>query len=85
VIPAALDTTVADHVLLNLYSPKTLSLEDRIQLTQALSRITPVIEACGTDDETVIQRIELLTGQSVGMISHGPSAENVQILKSFPT
>ena len=83
VIPAVLDTTVADHVLLNFYSPKSLSLEKRIQLTQALSKITPVIEACDADDETVIQKIELLTGQSVGMISHGPSAENVQILKSF--
>ena len=52
---------------------------------QALSEVTPVLKSCDVNDETVIREIELLIGQQVGIVSYGPSAENVQVLYSFPS
>lgn len=59
------------------------SLDQRAQFTQALFEAIPALESCTAKQEEVIQKIESLLGQSVGMISNGPSAENIQILKSI--
>ena len=71
--------------LTDLHLPSQLSLSEREQFTQVLSKATPVINNVNADDETVIRTIERLVGQQVGIVSRGPSAENVQILKSFPS
>ena len=76
--------TISGDVLTNFHLPAFLSLAERTQFTQGLSIVTPVLETCDADDETVIQEIESLIGQPVGLISRGPSAENVQILNSVP-
>jgi len=80
-----IDSTKSDGVLASFRLPHFLSLAKRAQFTQALSTVTPVLETCNVDDEAVIREIELLIGQPVGIISRGPSAENVQILNSFPS
>jgi len=64
--------------------PPSLSLEQRSEFTKVLSSVKPILESCDLDEESVIREIESLTGQQVGIISHGPSAKDVQILKSFP-
>jgi adenylosuccinate synthase len=79
------DSTISDGALASFRLPHFLSLAERAQFTQALSTVAPVLETCDADDETVIREIELLIGQPVGIISRGPSAENVQILNSFPS
>jgi hypothetical protein len=76
--------TVSAGVLTSFHLPDSLSLEKRAQFTQALSTAMPALESCSADDETVIQEIETLVGQSVGIVSRGPSAENVQTLDSLP-
>ena len=76
-------TNVSDGVLTNFYIPSSFSLAERIRVTQALSTVIPVINNCDTDDATVIQKIEILFGQQVGIISYGQSAEDVQIISSF--
>lgn len=81
----SVDSTISDGVLASFRLPHLLSLAERAQFTQALSTVTPVLETCDVDDETVIREIESLLGQPVGIISRGPSAENVQILNSFPS
>jgi len=83
--PSIFEAEVSDNVLKNFHFPKSPSIETQSQLTQALFHIAPMIEACDTDEETVIQKIELLTGCSVKMVSRGPSARDVQVLKSFPS
>jgi adenylosuccinate synthase len=79
-----IDSTMAGDILTSFRLPQFLSLEKRTQFTQALSTVTPAFETCEADFEAVVREIELFIGQQVGMISRGPSAENVQILNSFP-
>lgn len=79
------NSNISDSVLLNFNLPHFLPLAQRAQFTQALSAVSPVFETCDADHGKVIQKIEALIGQTVGIISHGPSAENVQILNSIPS
>lgn len=81
---SCLSSTISDNILTHFHLHNFLPLEKRTQFTQALSTVVPVLETCETDDKTVIRKIETLIGQQVGMISHGPSAENIQILNPFP-
>jgi adenylosuccinate synthase len=79
------DSNISDGVLKSFRLPRSLSLAQRAQFTQALSAVVPMLETCDADAGKVIQKIELLIGQPVGIISRGPSAENVQILNSIPS
>jgi adenylosuccinate synthase len=79
------NSDVTNGVLASLHLPRFLSLEQRAQFTQALSTVTPVLETCDANEGRVIQRIESLIGQPVDIISHGPSAKNIQILNSIPS
>ena len=81
----SIDSTISDGILTNFRLLHSLSLEERTQCTQTLSTAVPVLNACDTDERKVIREIEMLTRKPVGMISRGPSAENVQILDSFPS
>jgi hypothetical protein len=77
-------TRAASGVLTDFHLSPSLPLEQRSQITQALSGVIPVLEDCNRVEKTVIQKIESLLGQTVGMISRGPSTEDVEILNSFP-
>lgn len=79
-----IDATISDNFLTNFRLPPFLSLEKRAQFTQTLSTVTPVLETCEADEETVIRKIETLIGQQIGMISRGPRADDVQVVDSFP-
>ncbi len=79
------DSAIADGVLKYFRLPRFLALAQREKFTQALSQVTPVLEAGATGDGKVIQKIESLIGQPVGIISRGPSAENVELIKSIPS
>ncbi len=81
----SIEATISGDILTNFHLPTFLSLAERTQFTEGLSTVTPVLDDYDVDDETVIQKIESLIGQLVGMISRGPSAENVEILNSFPS
>ncbi len=83
-----LDDRFVDHDLSNgllrdLPLPNSLTLAQRERFTQALAAVTPVTETCDADQRQVIQKIESLAGQPVGIISCGPRAENVQIVGSM--
>jgi adenylosuccinate synthase len=78
---AHFDSKLAEGVLVNFHLPPSLPLAQREQFTRALAKVTPVLESCEAEGEKVIQKIESLLGQSVDMISSGPRAENVQIIK----
>lgn len=81
---AAVDAAESGGVLRSFRFTNVLSLAQRAQFTQALSAVTPELETCDAEAETVIRQIELLIGHPVSMISRGPSAENVQIRNAFP-
>lgn len=80
-----IDSTIPGDILTNFHLPNSLSLAKRAQFTQALSSVTPVLETCKADDETVVHKIEALTGQQVGIISRSSTAENIQILNPLPS
>ena len=69
----------------NFRLPPSLTLAQREQFTQTLAKITPVLEPCETDSRKVIQKIEALVGQPVGIVSDGPSAGNVKIINTIPS
>ena len=79
------DSDISDGVLTSFRLPRFLPLAQRAQFTQVLSAVAPLLETCDADDRKVIQKIETLIGQPVGIISCGPSADNVQILNSIPS
>jgi len=83
--PALVDVRDADGVLENFRLPSALSLAQREQFTQALAKVTPLLETCEAGDEKVIAKIESLLGQSVNMISRGPRAEHVKIIHPIPS
>jgi adenylosuccinate synthase len=62
----------------------SLSLENRTILTQALSKIRPLLESCKADERSVIRKIESIIGQTISIISRGPSAQDVEILNPIP-
>lgn len=80
-----INSNISAGVLTNFRLPRFLPLAQRAQFTQALSEVMPVFETCDADEGKVIQKIEALIAQPVGIISSGPSAENVQILNSIPS
>jgi adenylosuccinate synthase len=80
----ALVETDSNGLLTSIHPPRFLSLVQREQFTRTLATVTPVLETCETDVRQVIQKIESLIGQPIGIISSGPRAENIQILSSIP-
>jgi adenylosuccinate synthase len=82
--PAFVDCDLSNAVLQNFRLPRYLPLAQRTQLTQALSEVTPIFETCHPDEQNVIQRIESLTRHPVGLISSGPSSEDVKLLAPLP-
>ena len=70
-------------LLTDIRLPRGLTLEQRAQFTRALGAVTPLLESCEPDGGKVLERIEALVGQPVGMFSSGPRAENVRIIKSL--
>jgi adenylosuccinate synthase len=83
------DTPVDAHcssgVLTGFHLPPGLALAQRQRFTRALAAVTPVLETCGPDKESVLQKIGSLLGKPVDIISSGPSAGNVQIPGSIPS
>ena len=77
--------TVNGDILTNFGLLPFLSLAERDHFTKVLSSIEPVLESCDADEEAVIGEIELLIDQSVGMISRGPKAANVELLAPLPS
>jgi adenylosuccinate synthase len=87
--PSAFDETLVStersgSVLTSFHIPQFLTLEQRAHFTQELLCATPLLQTCDPDDESVIREIEALLGQPVDIISHGPGAENVQIVNPLP-
>jgi adenylosuccinate synthase len=79
-----IDTLISNDLLTNFHLPEGLSLARRAQFSQALSTVKPELNTCKAKEEDVIQGIESLIGQPVGMVSRGSSAEHVQALSSLP-
>jgi adenylosuccinate synthase len=79
------DTNVTSGGLKGFRFWRDLQIEQREQITKALSTVVPIIETCTANEGEVIRKIESLLGQPVGIISRGPSAENVQILNPIPS
>ncbi len=61
----------------------TLSLSQRTAFTQALFTARPVLESCDAEMDKVLQVMASQLGKSVDIISTGPSAENVRMIKSI--
>jgi adenylosuccinate synthase len=77
------NSTIAGSKLTNFIPPDRPSLLLREQITQGLFEVVPDFETCEAEAGKVIQAIETLTGQSVGMVSHGPCSRDVEILNSI--
>ncbi|MFZ5855438.1 MAG: adenylosuccinate synthetase [Chloroflexota bacterium] len=75
-------TPPTNDTLTDLHLPASLSLAKRTQFTHALSKAAPNVNKANPDEETVIREIERLTGHQVAIVSHGPGAENVQVIDS---
>jgi adenylosuccinate synthase len=80
----AIDTNVIGGNLKSFRLRRFLQLEQREQITKALSAVVPILETCVPNEGKVIRRIESLLGQPIGIISRGPSAEDIQILNPMP-
>ena len=78
-------STVSQDGLTGFPRQSLLSLSQRAQFTQALFDVKPVFETCAANDEKVIQMIETLLGQQIGIISNGVSAKNIQLLHPIPS
>jgi len=61
-----------------------LTMEERAKVTQMLQEVAPVIEDCDAEEGEVAQKIEELVGVKVGIVSRGPRAGDVKIVKAFP-
>ena len=68
-----------------LQNASFLLQEQREKLTQALFRVTPILENCGNEEKVVIKKMEFLLGRSIEMVSRGPSANTVQIRNPVPS
>ncbi|MFN8382125.1 MAG: adenylosuccinate synthetase [Anaerolineales bacterium] len=75
------DSDEANGFLKSFRLSRLLSLEQRTQITQALFSVVPLIKSCKANEEIVIQKIEELIGQTVGIVSRGPISGDVQIIK----
>ena len=78
-------STVSQDSLSGFPRQSILSLPQRAQFTQALFDVKPTFETCAANDKEVIQAIETLLGQQIGIISNGVSAKNIQLLNSIPS
>jgi len=78
-------STISDDLLTGFHLPPNLSLAERTQFTRKLFEFTPAFNDCKADGETVLQEIERLTQQEVGIVSYGPSAKDVQLLHTLPS
>lgn len=76
-------SVISNDVLKDLHVSPYLSVEQRGKITNLISSVTPVIKACRPNEGNVLRKIELLLGQSIGIVSRGPSAANVSLLKSI--
>lgn len=82
---AFVNTNISDGLLTSFRLPVFLPIAQRARFTQALSSVAPMLESCETDDSKVIQKIESLVGQPVGMFSCGPRADDIRILNPIPS
>jgi len=80
---ASITSVSPNGTVTNFHPHPSLSIELRSEFSETLSSVKPVFEARDVNEDVVIQEIERLTGQSVGMISHGSSAANVSLLNSI--
>jgi adenylosuccinate synthase len=78
-----IDVVISSGLLAGFSLPEGFSLTRRAQFSQVLSNVSPKFNTCVAKKEDVIQEIELLINQPVGMVSHGPGAWNVQTLNSL--
>ncbi len=78
-------STVSQDGLTGFPRQSLLSLPQRAQFTQALYNVKPTFETCAANDKEVIQSIETLLGQQIGIISNGVSAKNIRLLNSIPS
>lgn len=74
----------ANDMLTNIQLPQSLSLVQRERLTHALSAVTPIFDTCDANEAEIIPKIESLIEQPVGIISRGPKAEDVEMMRSLP-
>ena len=79
------DADLTGGVLRRLCAARHLPLAQRALLTEALSRVKPILETCPAEERDMLRVIETLTGQPVSLVSRGPSAETVQIINAIPT
>ncbi len=77
--PHHISTMSVDGLLTDFRLPPTLSLKERTEFTEALSKVTPLLKSCDANDEIIIQKIEELLEQKVGILSYGASAEDVRM------
>jgi len=75
--------TMSAGLLTDFRPPPDLPLAKRAGFTRALSKAVPVMKVCSADEEAVTGEIERLSGQKIGMLSYGPKAENVRIVRPF--
>lgn len=73
----------SDGILTNLRLPSSLSLDQREEFTKALFLAKPVLKTCDVDSNMVVRKIESLVGQTIGLVSYGPSAKDIQMLNSL--
>lgn len=76
---------LSDGALKNFSLPRPLSLTLRTNFTQALLNVTTRLETCPPEENKVIEKIESLLGQTVTMISTGPTADHVKIINPIPS
>ena len=79
-----LNADFSNKILTNFHVDKSISLDQRINLTKTLLSATPVIDSCPADEQSVIATVESLIGHSVDIVSRGPMAQQVQELHSIP-
>lgn len=79
-----IESVISNGILKDFHLPPCLSIEQREKFTNLISSVKPAIEVCSSDEGKVLQKIESLLGQSIGIVSHGPSAANVNLLDSIP-
>ncbi len=77
--PHHVSTISADGLLTDFRLPPTLSLKERREFTEALSKVAPLLKSCDANDEIIIRKIEELLEQKVGFLSYGASAEDVRV------
>jgi adenylosuccinate synthase len=81
----SIELDISNGILKGFSAPHVLPLAERLKLTRALLDVKPVLENCNPDDRQVVRKIESLLGQSVNIVSRGPTAEHVQVLGSIPS